>query len=122
MKFKGKITNILPMQSGTGKASGKEWQKVEFVVEEGAQQYPDSVCIAAFNDKVEELVGVNVGDTVEVDFNCRCNEYNGRVYNSLNLHKIEKAGGQQPAQQPAPQPSHERQDNLFGSSGDDLPF
>lgn len=123
MKFTGKITKILPIQRGTGKTSGKEWQKVEFVIEENAEQYPDSLCIAAFNDKVEELVGINVGDLVDVEYNGRCNEYNGRVYNSLNLYKIEKVGApQQQAPQPMPQPQQPVRNDTIFQGGDDLPF
>ena len=123
MKFTGKITKILPIQRGTGKTSGKEWQKVEFVIEENAEQYPDSLCIAAFNDKVEELVDINVGDLVDVEYNGRCNEYNGRVYNSLNLYKIVKIEQQvaQQAPQPMPQPQQVHNETLF-QGNDGLPF
>lgn len=121
MNFTGKITKMLPIQRGTSKASGKEWQKVEFVIEENVEQYPDSLCIAAFNDKVEELVGINVGDIVNVEYNGRCNEYNGRVYNSLNLYKIEKVGAPQPA--PQPQQAQQPMSNVsIPQGGDDLPF
>ena len=122
MILKGKIQRILPMQSGTSKNNGKEWQKVEFIVEENKESYPDIVCITAFNDKVSELVGYNAGDEVEVDFSCRCNEYNGRVYNSLNLFKIEKVGvPQQQAPQPMQQPQAQASIPL-PIPGDDLPF
>ena len=117
MKLKGKIQRILPMQSGTSKNNGMQWQKVEFIVEESRESYPDIICITAFNDKVSELVGYNAGDEVEVDFNCRCNEYNGRVFNSLLLFKITKV------EQQAPQPPAQTQSPMQASDpGDDLPF
>lgn len=122
MILKGKIQRILPMQQGTSKA-GNNWQKVEFIVEEDAPQYPDTLCISAMNDHVQELLGLAIGDYVEVDFACRCNEYNGRVYNSLSLFKITKIGSAQAAQtaqqqQPVPPVSIE---NIM-AVGDDLPF
>ena len=101
MRLKGKIQRIIPMQSGTSKA-GNEWQKVEFIVEETGTEHPDILCVAAMNDHVQELLGFSQGDEVEVEISCRCNEYNGRVYNSLNLFKIEKVGIPQPAPQPQP--------------------
>lgn len=123
MKLKGKIQRILPMQSGVSKNNGKEWQKVEFVVEESDKQHPDTLCICAFNDKVTELVGINQGDEVEVEFDCRVNEYNGRVYNSLMLYKIEKVGTPQQATQPQPQPMQQpQQGQLFNGNDDGLPF
>ena len=121
MKLKGKIQRILPMQQGTSKA-GNNWQKVEFVIEEVGSEHPDIVCVSAMNDHVQELLGLNVGDTVDVDFSCRCNEYNGRVYNSISLFKIEKVGVPQPqAPQPMPQPQQAQNETLFHGN-DDLPF
>lgn len=114
MKLKGKIQRILPMQSGTSKA-GNEWQKVEFIVEETGTEHPDIICISAMNDHVQELLGLNAGDEVAVSFSCRCNEYNGRVYNSLNLFKIEKQVAPLPQQQPFEQQQGQQAD-------DGLPF
>lgn len=121
MKLKCKIQRILPMQQGTSKA-GNNWQKVEFVVEETGSEHPDIICISAMNDHVQELLGFNNGDEVEVDFSCRCNEYNGRVYNSLNLFKIEKVGAPQQAPQPMPQPQQPVRNETLFQGNDDLPF
>lgn len=121
MKLKGKIQRMLPMQQGTSKA-GNNWQKVEFVVEETGSEHPDIICISAMNDHVQELLGFNNGDEVEVDFSCRCNEYNGRVYNSLNLFKIEKVGAPQQAPQPMPQPQQPVRNETLFQGNDDLPF
>lgn len=121
MKLKGKIQRILPIQQGTSKA-GNQWQKVEFIVEETGSEHPDILCISAMNDRVQELLGFNNGDDVEVDFSCRCNEYNGRVFNSLMLYRIEKVGVPQPQ---APQPMQQPQEQAsipLPIPGDDLPF
>ena len=96
MKLKGKIQRILPIQQGTSEA-GNQWQKVEFIVEETGSEHPDILCISAMNDRVQELLGFNNDDEVEVYFSCQCNVYNGRVCNSLNLFKIAKVGAPQPA-------------------------
>jgi hypothetical protein len=110
------------MQSGVSKNNGKEWQKVEFVVEESDKTHPDTLCICAFNDKVTELVGINQGDEVEVEFDCRVNEYNGRVFNSLMLYNIEKVGAPQQAPQPMPQPQQPVRNDTIFQGDDDLPF
>lgn len=127
MKLKGKIQRILPMQRGTSQ-KGNEWQKVEFIVEETDTAYPDIICISAMNDHVQELLGFNQGDLVEVDITCRCNEYKGKVYNSISLFSITKAEATQqaPAQpQPqssqAPAPQQVRNETIF-QGGDGLPF
>lgn len=108
------------MQSGVSK-QGNEWQKVDFIVEEADKPYPDIVCISAMNDHVQELLGFSSGDLVEVDFRCRCNDFNGRVYNSLTLFKVTKAGAPQQAPQPIPQPQ-EQASTPLPIPGDDLPF
>ena len=57
---------------------------------------------------VDNFIQYNkVGDNVEVEFDIRGREYNGRVYNDLSHWKIEKIGQGQPATEQA---------------GDDLPF
>lgn len=121
MILEGTIQRILPMQQGTSQ-KGNEWQKVDFVVEESGSQHPDIVCVSAMNDHVQELLGLNVGDYVEVDFRCRCNEYNGRVYNSLTLFNIKKAPVN-PQQAPQPMPQQQAQAGTpLPIPGDDLPF
>ena len=120
MTLKGKIQRLLPLQQGVSQ-KGNQWQKVDFIVEESGAAYPDSLCITAFNDKVGELTDINPGDEVEVEFNCRVNEYNGRVYNSLSLFKIAKAAQQ--VNTPAPMPQQQPFEQQQGPQNDDnLPF
>lgn len=121
MILKGKIQRILPLQSGTSQ-KGNQWQKVEFIVEETGTDHPDVLCISAMNDHVEELMGINQGDAVEVYFSCRCNEYNGRVYNSLTLFKITKIGAAPQPQAPQPMPPTPQQGQVFNGNDDGLPF
>ncbi len=40
-----------------------------------------------------------VGDEVEVEFDIRGREYNGRIYNELSHWKIEKVGQEQPKEE-----------------------
>lgn len=93
--FKGKVKSETPEQSGTS-AAGKEWVKKDFVLEETEGEYPNSLAVTNFNNKVS----INVGDSGEFYINSRVNEYNGKVYNSLNLWRVEKT-----AIQPEPNPS-----------------
>ena len=55
-----------------------------------------------YADFVDKFIEFNkVGDAVEVEFNIRGKEYNGRVYNSLSHWRCDKVGGI-PTQDPTP--------------------
>lgn len=132
----------MPTQNGTSQ-SGKAWQKREFIIEETVGNYPNSLVITAFGDRVEKLNTLRVGDYVTARFDTQAREYNGRVFNNITLYDITQPqaqaqpqqqvymGAQQqaipqqyqaaPAQpyQPMPaQPMIQQQ----GQRGDDLPF
>ena len=94
MQFKGAIKQITDIQSGTSK-QGKDWTKQNVLVEEINTEHPNSLVFEAFN---KPLDGLAVGMVVNVEYNGKANEYNGKLYNSLLIWKIEVAGGVQPAQ------------------------
>jgi len=87
MNFTGKIKQISPLTSGTSN-SGKDWSKQNIWVEEIDKEYPNSMVFEAFN---KPLDGFANGMIVNVDFNAKGSEYNGKLYNSLSIWKIEKA-------------------------------
>jgi len=91
LKVVGKITKVLPPQSGTSK-SGNAWTKQLFLVDNG-ETYNNLFCFELFKtEKVQSFNQYNkVGDNVEVDFNVNCNEYNGKYYTSLQAWKVSKA-------------------------------
>lgn len=91
MKVTGKITKVLPVQSGTSK-SGSEWKKLQFVVET-TEQYNNIYCFDLFGEeKVDNFEKYNkVGDNVDVDFNVRTNEWNDKYFTSLDCWKVFKA-------------------------------
>lgn len=91
LEIKGKITKVLPLESGQTKA-GAEWQKQSFIVDSGSQ-YNNLYCFEVFgNEKVENFNKYNkVGNDVTVEFNVNCNEYNGKYYTTLSAWKISKA-------------------------------
>lgn len=109
MNLKGKVIQVLPEQTGTGKNG--EWKKQEVIVEtEG--QYPKSVCISLWGDKVGT---VNIGEVIDASLNPESREYNGRWYTELKVWKIEAVGNtpQQPSQQGGTPPADD---------GNDMPF
>lgn len=133
----------MPTQNGTSQ-SGKAWQKREFIIEETVGNYPNSMVITAFGDRVEKLNTLRVGDYVTVRFDTQAREYNGRAFNNITLYDITQPQAQaQPQQQvymgapqqampqqyqaaPAqpyqPQPQAQPMQQQQGQRGDDLPF
>ena len=60
LSIKGKINQILSVESGTSKA-GKEWKKQSFVVDTGAQYNP-LVCFSLFGEeKISMLTNLSGG-------------------------------------------------------------
>ena len=90
LKVTGKIVNILDVQSGES-AKG-EWKKLTFILD-SQEDYNNIYSFDLFGaDKVDEFLKYNkVGKSVDVDFNVRTNEYNGKYFTSLSPWKIFKA-------------------------------
>ena len=142
MEITGVVKSVMPTQTGTSQ-SGKAWQKREFIIEETVGNYPNSLVITAFGDRVEKLNTLRVGDYVTARFDTQVREYNGRAFNNITLYDITQPQAQAQAQpqayigapqqampqqyqaapaqpyQPMPaQPMQQQQ----GQRGDDLPF
>jgi hypothetical protein len=85
MKLTAKISQLLPLQTGSGKNG--EWKKQDFIVETG-ELYPKKICISVWGDKINPSVLV-VGNELNIDFDIESREYNGRWYTDLKAWKIE---------------------------------
>lgn len=130
MEFKGLITKVLPMQTGTSERTGKPWQKQEFVVEffeHENDRWADRVCLSTMDTKV--MAKLAEGKEVIVGFGYVVREYNGRFYNELKLYKFEVVGGTAAQPQPtqtvqtaAAQPQAAQQTSFTDQTDDDLPF
>ena len=142
MEITGVVKSVMPTQTGTSQ-SGKAWQKREFIIEETVGNYPNSLVITAFGDRVEKLNTLRVGDYVTARFDTQVREYNGRAFNNITLYDITQPQAQaqpqpqayigapqqampqqyqaapaQPYQPMTAQPMQQQQ----GQRGDDLPF
>ena len=74
------------------------FQKVEFVITTNDEKYPQDISFEILQDKVDDFIKYNkVGASVDVDFNVRGNEYNGKYYVSLSAWKVFKSGANAPA-------------------------
>lgn len=80
----------------------------EFVVTTPDAKYPQDIMFQTVNDKMAILDSIGAGQEVEVSFNLRGREFNGRYYNTLDAWKVQTTGAA-----PSVQPQAET---------DDLPF
>lgn len=136
------VCAVGPIQSGTSQQTGNQWRKQEFVVEwyeSPSDTQSQKIVLSVMNDNIDKLK-VQIGDKMEVRFDLRYREYNGRYYMEVYapFDAMKKVGGlqtaanatgttgqSQQAQQPAAEaagtetkiPAPQAEGN-----GDDLPF
>ena len=131
LKITGIITKVLEVQKGTSKA-GKDWQKLQFIVET-EEEYNNTYCFELFGeDKISDFSKWNKERSkVTVKFNVQNNEWNGKYYTSLSAWNVYNEFKDSPSEAEkenknlldenvAKSPVHE-QDATY-SSDNDLPF
>jgi hypothetical protein len=64
----------------------------EFVVTTPDEKYPQDILFQTVNDKMDVLESLGVGQQVEVSYNVRGREFNGRYYNTLDAWKVQIIG------------------------------
>ncbi|MBK8644243.1 MAG: DUF3127 domain-containing protein [Saprospiraceae bacterium] len=87
MQLTAKLTQLLPIQTGTGKNG--EWKKQDIIVETDGQ-YPKKVCISIWGDKIDEGQ-LQIGNLLKIDFDIQSQEYNSKWYTNIKAWKIEVA-------------------------------
>ena len=85
--IKGAIKLINPIKVISDKFSVRE-----FVVTTPDEKYPQDILFQTVNDKMDVLESLGVGQQVEVSYNVRGREFNGRYYNTLDAWKVEVTG------------------------------
>ena len=113
LKLIGKVKLILDLQSWD---SG--FTKREFVITTN-EQYPQDIKLECIKDKTSLLDGLSEGDDVEVSFNVRGNEYNGKYNVNLQAWRLTKSSGAESINEP---PQSEPDFEPEGDDDDDLPF
>lgn len=113
MEVKGKVIQLLQLQTGMGKKG--PWKKQEFILETQSQ-YPKKVCFSIWGEKVDQY-NVAVGDVLSVSVDLESREYNGRWYTEARAWKIDKSGAGSP-----PPPGDQEPFYADNASTDDLPF
>ena len=116
MQLTAKLTQVLPLQTGTGRNG--EWKKQDIIVEtEG--QYPKKVCISIWGDKINSAQ-LQPGAMLTISFDVESREYNGRWYTDVKAWRVEPAGAA--GSQPQAEPNDDFTNQTLTSSDDDLPF
>jgi len=114
MELKGKLIQLLPLQTGTGKNG--EWKKQDIIIETQSQ-YPKKVCISIWGDKINTSQ-LQIGKMLNISFDIESREYNGRWYTDVKAWKIDNAeGGAGAVDADSPQDY-----NDAPSGEEDLPF
>jgi|SRR5690606_39138205 len=117
MEVKGKVIQLLPLQSGMGKKG--PWKKQEFILETQSQ-YPKKVCLSVWGDKVDQFA-IAVGQQLNAFVELESREYNGRWYTEARAWKVEKIGGGDQDYFP-PSPGDEPFMPDSNNTSEDLPF
>jgi hypothetical protein len=86
----GRLLELLPKQSGTGKNG--PWVKQDFVIETPGE-YPRKICITAWGDKADEVAGLSEGEELKISVNIESREFNDRWYTDVKAWRIEREPG-----------------------------
>jgi hypothetical protein len=112
MEIKGKLTELLPEQTGQGK-TGNTWRKGGFIIETLDDNYPKKIALEVWGDIVDKIPSVGNIAICQVDPESR--EYNSRWYTSLKAWKIE-------VENAAPVNSNTVENTNSSDPNNDLPF
>lgn len=131
LEINGILRQVLPLESGQGRNG--EWKKQSFILET-MDQYPKSICITMWGDKIDRLQQFNLNDEIKASINIESREYNGKWYTDVKAWRIDamnqagtpaataSAGGTT-TPMPEPPPFEETFNiKTDDSEQDDLPF
>jgi len=85
-KLKGKL--ILKYEP---RQISEKFRVMDFVIQTPDEKYPQSIQFQVMNDRIQEMDKFTTGEEIEVTFDHRGREYNGKYYNTLNAYKIESS-------------------------------
>ena len=93
--------------------------KREFVVTTAHDKFPQDLKFEVVKDKCSMLDAFEVGQDVQISFDIRGNEYNGKYFVNLSCWKIQAGGGvQEPTRSQASKEIEPSMDDL--RNGDDF--
>lgn len=87
MKIIGTVQNVDYITGTTGQ--GKAYSVSKYLIKEDTTTYPQSAVVETFEYE-ERLPKLAVGDKVEIDFNMKGRESNGKLYHQNIIWQIKK--------------------------------
>jgi hypothetical protein len=124
-KAEGKVEKIFDSET-----KGASFQVRQFVIEVSEGQYPQMVAFQLVQDKCTLIDDYSEGDMIEVEFDLRGREWNGKYFTNLQAWRIGRAGegGSQSgssdgqSQAPAPKAAAPAPAAVTSDFDDDIPF
>lgn len=96
------------------------FKKRDFAIKvNDGSQYENIANFQLVQDKTELLTGLRKGDEIEVHFDLRGREWNGKYFTNLTAWKITKLDGAEPAPKAEPV---KKPEPVEAEASDDLPF
>ena len=135
MEFEGQIIKVCEPRTGTSQRTGNEWKTQGFVFEykeHDTDPWHDKVYLETFDTNI--MQNLVVGAVAKVGFRHKVREYEGRVFNDVQMNSFTLIGKSMEAtQQPAgsvsavqsnnnPQPQQSAPSAAENTESDDLPF
>ena len=84
MNIKGKLIQLLDLQTGIGKNG--QWEKQDIILEIETA-YPKKICVSIWGDKIDEKQLI-IGNELDVSIDLESREFNGKWYTDLKAWKI----------------------------------
>lgn len=89
LEVTGRLIQILPEQTGTGKNG--IWKKQDIIIET-SEQFPKKISLSLWGDKVDQAKGYQIGQVLKVVAAVESREFNGRWYTDVKPFRIDVDG------------------------------
>lgn len=90
IKISCELIEKLEKKTGTS-AKGVTWEWCQFIVHSD-DPYNPIICFSLWNDRIQILEPISIGDNIEVYFNISSKEFKGKYFNNLTATKINRTG------------------------------
>ena len=122
MEITGKITNILPVQTGVGKA-GNEWKKQEIIIQT-EESYPKTICITLWGSTIDD--NIKQEDKIKALIDIESREFNSKWYTTVKARKIDLLPSSNEIRENVKEVSPKKEDNdlddFLNDDVGELPF
>ena len=119
MELQGKISVVMPAQSGVSQSTGNQWMSQEYVMAYfwfPNQTNPSYIVMRVFGEDRIKQWNLQPNDEVKVRFHCEAHEYQGRWFNEIRIDAVTFVGASA-VKNPQMLPAQQRQqDGGTGSS------